>query len=184
MKISKYTLLLALTLSIFSGCKDDDDDDTPTKKQILRVFVDGELQEGTSIYMFSDEREEYGQIRRQINIIANLNDYDFDFSIVNWSWQGLPNKGPKIKTYYPSDDMKRECRMDDDFNLMCEMTQVSYLRSRDTFYLTRLYDYEDNQAAITRNSENTVDGYFDVVCVTSRNDTVHLEGSFYDIEIN
>jgi hypothetical protein len=184
MKIFKYALLLTLTLSLFSSCKDDDDDDAPAKKQILRIFVDGELQQGSSIFTVSNDREEYNETNRTFNLYADLEDYEFGLTISNWSWQGLPNKGPKVKTYFPSDDMKRECQMDDDFNLMCESATISYFRTRDTFYLTRLYDYEENQVGITRNSDNTIDGYFDVVCITSRNDTVHLEGSFNDIEID
>ena len=74
--------------------------------------------------------------------------------------------------------------MDDNFNLMCEMATISYFRSRDTFYLTRLYEHQDNTVTITRNSENTIDGYFDVVCQTVQKDTVHLKGSFKDIEID
>lgn len=184
MKIFKFALLLALTVALFSSCKDDDDDDTPTKKQIMRVFVDGELVQGTSIFTVSDDREDYNETNRNFNIYADLEDYEFGLTIDNWSWQGLPNKGPKVKTYHPSDDDKRECRIDDDFNLMCENASIFYSRSRDTFYLTRLYDYENNQVGITRNSNKTIDGYFDVVCVTARNDTVHLEGSFNDIEID
>jgi hypothetical protein len=181
MKMLKLPLFLLLTVAMLAGCKDDDDDDTPTKRQILRVFVDGELQQGVGVLSVEDTKGQYGETVRDFNLSAALKDYNFRIAITNWSWQGMPPKGPKVKTYFPSTDEKKECRMGDDFNLMCEKADVYYFRSRDKFYTTPLYDYKENVVGITRNSGNTIDGYFDVVCVTTADDTVHLEGSFNDV---
>ena len=183
MKILKYTMFLVLTLSLFLSCKDDEED-TPSKKPTLRVVVNGELQQGTSIFTVSNDRENHNETNRNFYLYADLEDYEFGLTISNWSWQDLSTNGPKVKTYFPSDDDKRDCKMDDNFNLMCEMATISYFRSRDTFYLTRLYEHQDNTVTITRNSGNTIDGYFDVVCQTVQKDTVHLKGSFKDIEID
>ena len=183
MKIFKYALLILLLCSLLSSCKDDDEDNTPTKRQILRVFVDGELQPATAIFTNSDDFSQYNETRRDFQLHATLKDFNFSLSTTNWSWQGMPNKGPKVKTYFPSDGDRRDCKSDEDFNFMCEMATVLYYTTTDTLYLTRLYENKDNQVGISRNSNNTIDGYFNVVCTNLDDDTVHIEGSFNDIII-
>ena len=131
--------------------------------------------------MNKHSEKKYDETLRTYNIHSKVNNFNFKISIDNWSWQGLPDSGPKAKAYYPSDENKRECNYDENSNLMCERATVTYYQSFDTFYLTPLYEYQENFVGITRNENETIDGNFDVVCTTTRDDTVHLKGSFKNL---
>jgi hypothetical protein len=179
MRISIFAALVLIILLIFSGCKEKDEE-IPTGPS-MQVYVDGDLQVGLDFSIETQDWQQFGETRRAFNLNSYVSEWYFHISITNWSWQEIPETGPKVKEYYRSSSQEIKCKSDENSNQMCEDMSIQFNKEDGPYYIIYSVNATDF-LAITRNSNGSIDGHFDVNCQDRDGNTLHLEGNFKNIE--
>lgn len=179
MKIFNIPFIVVLFSLMLISCKDE------TKKIIENQFITGTINDvsfsASDIVAEIETSTKDNFTSRRLTIRSTVDSGNFQISILNWSWQGLPTQGVKAKKHFTADTDDKQCEFTNENNLTCENADGSIFYSLRNFS-TPQWSRKDGYIVISENdTENSVlNGNFDFVCEDG-SDTLHFRGTLGNI---